>query len=67
MPPDPAEAFATVDSLVSKTRNSVPHITDAIQDWIEQVALVPVDESGTKPDICVVELGESRRPDTVPS
>ncbi|KAI7969914.1 hypothetical protein EIK77_006862 [Talaromyces pinophilus] len=30
---------------------SVPHITNAIQDWIERVAKVPVDESGAEPDI----------------
>jgi len=39
------------------TRNSVPHITNAIQDWIEKVARIPVDESGAEPDVCVIELG----------
>lgn len=39
------------------SRNSVPHITNAIQDWIQRVALVPTDDSGRQPDICVVELG----------
>jgi CTP synthase len=38
-------------------RNSVPHITNAIQDWIQRVAKVPADDSGRQPDICVVELG----------
>ncbi|CAF3453578.1 unnamed protein product [Fusarium graminearum] len=28
----------------------VPHITDAIQDWIERVAKIPVDASGEAPD-----------------
>lgn len=37
--------------------NSVPHITNAIQEWIQRVASVPVDESGSEPDVCVVELG----------
>jgi len=35
----------------------VPHLTDAIQDWIERVALVPVDETGENPDVCIIELG----------
>ena len=37
----------------------VPHITNAIQDWVQRVATVPVDESGAEPDVCVIELGES--------
>ncbi|ESU14222.1 CTP synthase [Fusarium graminearum PH-1] len=35
----------------------VPHITDAIQDWIERVAKIPVDASGEAPDVCIIELG----------
>lgn len=35
----------------------VPHITDAIQDWIEEVAKVPVDGKEGSPDVCVIELG----------
>lgn len=35
----------------------VPHITDAIQDWIERVAAVPVDELSGSADVCVIELG----------
>ena len=35
----------------------VPHITNAIQDWIERVSKIPVDESGEEPDVCMVELG----------
>lgn len=35
----------------------VPHVTDAIQDWIERVAAIPVDESGETPDVCIIELG----------
>ena len=41
------------------TANSVPHITNAIQDWIERVAKIPVDDSGAEPDVCVIELGRS--------
>ena len=35
----------------------VPHITDAIQDWIERVAVIPVDELSGSADVCVIELG----------
>lgn len=42
---------------LGKTVQIVPHLTDAIQDWIERVAHVPVDESGEQPDVCIVELG----------
>lgn len=34
----------------------VPHITDAIQEWVERVALVPV-KGTVKPQVCIVELG----------
>ncbi|CAK7232241.1 CTP synthase ura7 [Sporothrix curviconia] len=42
---------------LGKTVQVVPHLTNAIQDWIERVAQIPVDESGNKPDVCVIELG----------
>ncbi|KAH6880124.1 UTP-ammonia ligase [Thelonectria olida] len=42
---------------LGKTVQVVPHITDAIQNWIERVAKLPVDDSGEEPDICIVELG----------
>ena len=35
----------------------VPHLTDAIQDWIQKVAQVPVDSTRERPDICIIELG----------
>ena len=35
----------------------VPHITDAIQEWIERVAQIPVDDTQEKPDVCILELG----------
>ncbi|CAA3022627.1 CTP synthase 1-like [Olea europaea var. sylvestris] len=35
----------------------VPHITDAIQEWIERVALIPVDGKEGPADVCVIELG----------
>ncbi|MCO5550100.1 hypothetical protein L7F22_003579 [Adiantum nelumboides] len=42
---------------LGKTVQVVPHITDAIQEWIEQVAGVPVDGSNCSADVCVIELG----------
>lgn len=35
----------------------VPHITDAIQDWIQRVAQQPVDGKAGVPHVCVIELG----------
>ena len=35
----------------------VPHITDAIQEWIERVAAIPVDGQEGSADVCVIELG----------
>ena len=35
---------------LGKTVQVVPHITDAIQDWIERVAKLPVDGRSGKPD-----------------
>lgn len=35
----------------------VPHITDAIQEWIERVARIPVDGEEGPADVCVIELG----------
>jgi len=42
---------------LGKTVQVVPHVTDAIQEWIQTVAEVPVDDSGLPPEICVIELG----------
>ncbi|EIM81978.1 CTP synthase [Stereum hirsutum FP-91666 SS1] len=42
---------------LGKTVQIVPHVTNAIQDWIERVSKVPVDDTGEEPDVCIVELG----------
>jgi len=42
---------------LGKTVQVVPHITDAIQNWIERVAAIPVDSSKQTPDVCIIELG----------
>lgn len=35
----------------------VPHITDAIQEWVETVAHRPVDGDHADPEVCIIELG----------
>ncbi|KAK3023741.1 hypothetical protein RJ639_044406, partial [Escallonia herrerae] len=42
---------------LGRTVQVVPHITDAIQEWIERVAAIPVDGKEGRPDVCVIELG----------
>lgn len=42
---------------LGKTVQVVPHITDAIQDWIERVAHIAVDGRDGPPTVCVIELG----------
>lgn len=42
---------------LGKTVQVVPHVTDCIQDWIEQVSMIPIDEHGTIADICLIEVG----------
>ncbi|KAI1446487.1 CTP synthase [Annulohypoxylon stygium] len=42
---------------IGRTVQVVPHITNAIQEWIQRVAKIPVDDSGEEPDVCIIELG----------
>ncbi|KAK8937805.1 hypothetical protein KSP40_PGU002455 [Platanthera guangdongensis] len=42
---------------LGRTVQVVPHITDAIQEWIERVAVIPVDGKEGPADVCVIELG----------
>ncbi|KAJ0055385.1 hypothetical protein NL108_016875, partial [Boleophthalmus pectinirostris] len=42
---------------LGKTVQVVPHITDAIQEWVVKQAKVPVDDDGVEPQVCVIELG----------
>ena len=42
---------------LGKTVQVIPHITDAVQSWIEDVAKRPADGSDQTPDACVIELG----------
>jgi CTP synthase (UTP-ammonia lyase) len=53
--------FAFIHVLVLITKKNifkvVPHITNAIQEWIERVAMIPVDGKEGPADVCVIELG----------
>ena len=42
---------------LGKTVQVIPHITDAIQEWVERVARIPIDAFNGEPDICIIELG----------
>ncbi|XP_071801606.1 CTP synthase 1-A-like [Asterias amurensis] len=42
---------------LGKTVQVVPHITNAIQEWVERVALIPVDGDQASPEVCIIELG----------
>jgi CTP synthase len=42
---------------LGKTVQVIPHITDAVMDWIETVAHQPSDDSGLEPEVCIIELG----------
>ena len=41
---------------LGKTVQIVPHLTDAVQDWIERVSRIPVDDTGREPDVCIGEF-----------
>jgi CTP synthase len=42
---------------LGKTVQVVPHVTDAIMEWLERVAHLPTDGGQGPPDVCVIELG----------
>ncbi|KIW02394.1 CTP synthase [Verruconis gallopava] len=42
---------------LGRTVQVVPHITDAILEWIERVSRISVDDTKEEPDVCVIELG----------
>ncbi|KAK3020581.1 hypothetical protein RJ639_046931 [Escallonia herrerae] len=43
--------------FLGKTVQVVPHITDAIKNWVESVSVIPVDGKEGPADVCVIELG----------
>ncbi|KAL9050464.1 MAG: hypothetical protein Q9162_006611 [Coniocarpon cinnabarinum] len=42
---------------LGRTVQVVPHVTDAIVEWIERVSRIPIDDTAEEPDICIIELG----------
>ena len=42
---------------LGKTVQVVPHITDEIQNWVINVAKIPVDGTDDQPQVCIIELG----------
>merc|ERR1719159_1938357 len=42
---------------LGKTVQVVPHITGAIIEWLDSVAKVSTDGTGTRPHVCMIELG----------
>ncbi|KOB74172.1 CTP synthase, partial [Operophtera brumata] len=42
---------------LGKTVQVIPHITDAIQEWVQRVARIPVTADGAAPRVCIIELG----------
>uniref|UniRef100_A0A673ZB32 CTP synthase n=1 Tax=Salmo trutta TaxID=8032 RepID=A0A673ZB32_SALTR len=52
------DPYINIDAgTFSPYEHVVPHITDAIQEWVMRQARVPVDDDGVEPQICVIELG----------
>jgi len=35
----------------------IPHITDAIQEWVEKESKRSVTEDNAEPEVCIMELG----------
>lgn len=50
-----AMTISTYERMTSSLQ-IVPHVTNAIQDWIDRVSKIPVDNSGEEPDLCIVEV-----------
>lgn len=47
---------------LGRTVQIVPHVTSAIIDHIERVSKIPVDRSGSEPDVCISMLLHLRSP-----
>jgi CTP synthase (UTP-ammonia lyase) len=39
----------------------VPHITNAVQEWVEKVALNPLQDNNVA-DVCIIEVDENYHP-----
>ncbi|VDM59123.1 unnamed protein product [Angiostrongylus costaricensis] len=53
---DGAEVDLDLD-YCGQTVQLIPHFTDAVIQWIERVARIPVDGTMECPDVCIIELG----------
>ncbi|XP_076819229.1 CTP synthase 2-like isoform X1 [Clavelina lepadiformis] len=42
---------------LGKTVQVVPHVTDAIMEWVERVSKIPVNGVKEEPQVCIIELG----------
>uniref|UniRef100_A0A671W1U5 CTP synthase n=1 Tax=Sparus aurata TaxID=8175 RepID=A0A671W1U5_SPAAU len=52
------DPYINIDAgTFSPYEHVVPHITDAIQEWVVKQAKVPVDDDDVEPQVCVIELG----------
>uniref|UniRef100_A0A3Q1MBX5 CTP synthase n=1 Tax=Bos taurus TaxID=9913 RepID=A0A3Q1MBX5_BOVIN len=52
------DPYINIDAgTFSPYEHVVPHITDAVQEWVMNQAMVPVDGHKEEPQICVIELG----------
>uniref|UniRef100_A0A3Q0R1R1 CTP synthase n=1 Tax=Amphilophus citrinellus TaxID=61819 RepID=A0A3Q0R1R1_AMPCI len=52
------DPYINIDAgTFSPYEHVVPHITDAIQEWVVKQAQVPVDDDDVEPQVCVIELG----------
>uniref|UniRef100_F7FDX5 CTP synthase n=1 Tax=Ornithorhynchus anatinus TaxID=9258 RepID=F7FDX5_ORNAN len=52
---------------LGKTVQVVPHITDAVQEWVMNQATVPVDGNKEEPQICVIEPSATGEQKTKPT
>uniref|UniRef100_A0A182SXV7 CTP synthase N-terminal domain-containing protein n=1 Tax=Anopheles maculatus TaxID=74869 RepID=A0A182SXV7_9DIPT len=51
------DPYINIDAgTFSPYEHVVPHITDAIQEWVERVAVTPVKDN-VVPEVCIIELG----------
>uniref|UniRef100_A0A8C9WYL1 CTP synthase n=1 Tax=Sander lucioperca TaxID=283035 RepID=A0A8C9WYL1_SANLU len=52
------DPYINIDAgTFSPYEHVVPHITDAIQEWVVKQARVPVEDDDVEPQVCVIELG----------
>uniref|UniRef100_A0A3Q3VZD6 CTP synthase n=1 Tax=Mola mola TaxID=94237 RepID=A0A3Q3VZD6_MOLML len=52
------DPYINIDAgTFSPYEHVVPHITDAIQEWVMKQAKVSVDDDDVEPQVCIIELG----------